>query len=96
MELYVDLSSLDVRLAHFLIGPLLRLLLQRFLPLCCIRLEYLESDQSDEPEKEESKELGSESGSFGTCITGLGGFLRGIEFPVDVTLAGNDRRINCG
>ena len=65
LELYAYLSSLYVRLDNFLIGSLLRLLLWRFLCVCCLILEYPESDESDEFNEEEYGELGSELGSFG-------------------------------
>ena len=47
------------------------------------------SDESDKSDEKESNKLGSESGSFGTYGNGFGGFLREVEFPVGVTLAGN-------
>ena len=44
----------------------------------------------DESNKEESNKLGSESGSAGKFGTGLGGLLRGVELPLDVTLSADE------
>ena len=52
-----------------------------------LKTQYYDSDDSGE---EEYDKLGSESGSFCTCGTGLGGLLHDIEFTVGVTLAGYD------
>ena len=54
--------------------------------MCRHLLGYPESDDSDESKKEESDELGSESGSFGTFSTRLGGLLCGLRLPVGRTL----------
>ena len=62
--------------------------------MSCPNLEYLDSDESNESDKEESNKLGSESGSIGTYGTGLGGLLGGVEFPVGVMLPGNDLPFN--
>ena len=58
----MDLISLAVIFANFLIGSLLRLFTGGFLRLYFTCLEYLESDEYDESYKEESDELWSESG----------------------------------
>ena len=44
------------------------------------------SDDSDEPDEEESEKLGSESGSAGTFGTRFGGLLHGIGLTLGVTL----------
>ena len=55
-----------------------------------LRLEYLSSDESDESDKEESYELGYESGSAGKFDTGLGGLLNGLGLPLGVTLSSGE------
>ena len=45
------------------------------------------SDESDEPDKEESDKPGSESGSDSKFGTVLGGLLCGVGFPLGVTLS---------
>ena len=45
------------------------------------------SDESDNSDKGESDELGSESGSSGTYFTGLGGLFHGLLFTFYVTLS---------
>ena len=47
-------------------------------------------DDSDESDEEESEELGSGSGSAGAFGTGLGGLLRDVGFPLDVTLSSDE------
>ena len=73
-------------LAQFLIGWLLRLLLQSLLPVHRPRLEYPESDELDGFDGEESDKLGSESGSIGPYVTSLAGLLHGVEYSVGVML----------
>ena len=46
----------------------------------------MSSEESDESDKEESDKPGSESGSDGTFSTGLCGLLRGVVFPIGVTI----------
>ena len=47
-----------------------------------ICLEYSPSDESDGYDIGEFDKLGSESGSAGTFITGFGGLLHGVGFPL--------------
>ena len=56
----------------------------------CPPLGYPESDESYESDKEESNELGSESGSYGTFSNGLGGLLYGVGFTVGMKLTVDD------
>ena len=60
----------------------MRLFPQFFLCLRRASLKCPELDESDESNKEKSNELGSESGSFGTCGDCLGGFLSDVLFVV--------------
>ena len=46
--------------------------------------DHSSSDESDDYDREESGELGSESRSAGTFITVLGGLLNGLGFPIGV------------
>ena len=57
-------------------------------------LKYPYSDEPDHSGEEVSDDLGSELGSFGICGTGLGMLFCVVEFPVDVTLAGDDSSFN--
>ena len=75
---------------------MLCILLQRFLRVRHFCLEYSESNETDDSDKEESDRLGSRSGSFGTCGTGSGGLLYGIKLPAGVTPAGNDGSFDGG
>ena len=59
-------------------------------------LGYLDSDESDESNEEESNGLVSESGSFGTCGACLGGFLCDVAFAVGVTPVGGDYPFDSG
>ena len=62
-------------LAQFYIGSFLRLIPHNFLCVHHAHLEYPKSDESDDSDEEKTKELGSESGSFGMCGTCLGRLL---------------------
>ena len=57
-------------------------------------LKQPESNESDDFFKEESDELGSESGSFGMSGTCLGGLLHDAAFYVGVTPVGGDWPFN--
>ena len=48
------------------------------------------SDESDDSDEEKYDELGSESRSAGTSGTRLGGFLRGLGFPLGVTISADE------
>ena len=48
------------------------------------------SYESDEIDGEDSDELGSESASAGTFGAGLGGLLRDVGFPLDVTISDDE------
>ena len=48
------------------------------------------SDESDDSDEEESDKLGSESGSDGTCGTGLGGFTRILGFALGIKLSADE------
>ena len=59
----------------------------------CIRhdcLTYQKSNESDEYDTEESNELGSQSRSFGTCVTCLGELFIYIALYVCVMPVGGD------
>ena len=48
------------------------------------------SDESDELDEEEYDKLGSEYCSYSTFGTGLGGFLRGLGFPLGITVSADE------
>ena len=50
------------------------------------------SNESDDSDQEESEKLGSESGSARTYGTRLGGFLRGLGFPLGVMVSTDESR----
>ena len=68
----------------------------RFLCVRRVSCKHPNSDESYESDKEESNELGSESGLFGTFRTCLGGLLHDISFAVGVRPAGSDLPFNGG
>ena len=76
-KLYAALSSLDISFAHFLIGSLKRFY-SNILFFRRPSLGYPESNDSDESNKEESDEIGSELGSIVMCGTSLGNLLRRV------------------
>ena len=75
---------------------MLRLLLWLFLHVRWLRLEQLDSNESYELNKEKYDELGSVSGSLGTCVTCSGGLLSGIEFSVGVIFSEDDEPFGSG
>ena len=86
-------SIWSVIFVHFFIGSLKRVLLLSFFLLFFVRrsiLQYLSSDELEESDKEESDELGSESGLSCTFGTGLGGLLHAVGFYLGVTLSADE------
>ena len=67
-----------------------RFLLQHLFFVHRPSLGYPESNDSDESNKEESDELGYESGSSGKFGTGLCGLLCGVGFYIGMTIYIND------
>ena len=72
---------------HFLIGSLDRFLLRHFFFVYLPLFGYLESDDSDKCNDEEYDELGSKTGSYVVFSTKFGGLLRGVGFPVEMTIS---------
>ena len=90
--LYAGLSNLSVRYAQFLIGLSKRVLHQCLFPFFFVNFSFCNTHclmiQINRTKK--NLKTGSESGSFGTFGTGLGGLLHGVVFTFGVTISDDE------